>query len=96
MKLSYWFYAFGFLGLVAPIVLLLLQRGGIGVSAFVVASVWPMFILAAVGVLGMHGWWAWGITILLNGVCYGVLGYLTGLLWQKAWKLKFRGSDRAT
>ena len=73
--------------------MLLLQRGGVKVSAFLVVSVWPTFILAAVGVFGMHGWWAWGLTILLNGICFGACGYLSGLLWQKAWKLSFGRSD---
>ena len=96
MKLSYWFYSFCLAGLIGPIVLVLLQRGGISLSAFLVASVWPTFILAAVGVLGMHGWWGWGLTILLNGICFGACGYLSGLLWQKVVKATDKSSNDAT
>jgi hypothetical protein len=95
MKPTYWLYGFGFFGLAAPVILLLLQRGGVGISAHLVVSIWPTFILAAIGVLGMRGWWAWGFTILLNGICYGAFGYLSGQLWRKLAELRARRSDDA-
>lgn len=33
-------------------------------------------MLAATGVVGMKEWWFWSFTILLNGICYGALGFL--------------------
>ena len=80
MKLSYWFCSFGFFGLVAPLALLLLQRHGVTVSPFALMNVWPTFILAAIGALGKTGWWAWSFAILLNGICYGVFGAVTGIV----------------
>ena len=77
MKRVYWFYSFAVVGLIAPLVLLLLQRNGVRVSPFLVVNVWPTFMLAAMGVVGMKGWWLWGFTILLNGICYGAMGFLT-------------------
>ena len=93
MRLSYWFYSFGFFGLFAPLGLLLLQRHGIAVSSLVLVSVWPAFILAAIGTLGKTGWRAWSFAIALNGVFFAVSGVLTGFIWKKAYKRRGRQSD---
>jgi len=64
------------LGLLAPLLLLLIEHKKHLISPTVVLSVWPTSIILVTDPKGAVGWILGVISILLNGLCYGVLGRL--------------------
>jgi len=62
------------LGLLVPLAVLLVERSAGLISPTVILSIWPTSIILLTDAKSAVGWILDIVSILLNGLCYGVVG----------------------
>jgi hypothetical protein len=85
MSLTRWFVASALVGVTASLLVILLLHGHVKVSPTVAVSIYPTILLVVSGPLGMSGKTLWIFTILLNGLFYGLTGWL-GAFGYRVWQ----------